>query len=177
MQETKVVGGNHPPLGSPKVNVPSAHSAGRQKPIVCTKNYLFCSRILMLFFFNVFSGCFSRKLCCLSLYLYFYRYYFAPIIFWSASYWRLDYLTLLWDGCIPFWHVDTRESKSEKSWLDWLEMSAGMLQGSFLGPLTFIILTDNLRATFWPINQYNTIRYNTDGNYTKKLSFPHGVIC
>jgi hypothetical protein len=30
---------------------------------------------------------------------------------------------------------------------DWLEMGAGMPQGSFLGPLTFIILIDSLRAT------------------------------
>jgi len=29
---------------------------------------------------------------------------------------------------------------------EWLEMAAGMPQGSFLGPLTFIILTDDLRA-------------------------------
>ena len=29
---------------------------------------------------------------------------------------------------------------------DWLEVFAGMPQGSFLGPLTFIILIDSLRA-------------------------------
>ena len=30
---------------------------------------------------------------------------------------------------------------------EWLEMVAGMPQGSFLGPLTFIVLIDSLRAT------------------------------
>jgi len=30
---------------------------------------------------------------------------------------------------------------------DWVEMNAGMLQGMFLGPLTFIMLTDGLRTS------------------------------
>jgi len=30
---------------------------------------------------------------------------------------------------------------------EWLEMSAGMPQGSYLGPLTFVILIDSLRLT------------------------------
>jgi len=31
--------------------------------------------------------------------------------------------------------------------LDWLEMDAGMPQGSYLGPLTFVMLTDKLQSS------------------------------
>jgi len=41
---------------------------------------------------------------------------------------------------------------------DWLVMDAGMPQGSFLGPLTFIMLVDSLQAsciTHWSVNGLN----------------------
>jgi len=34
--------------------------------------------------------------------------------------------------------------KIGKVFLEWLKTDAGMAQGSFLGPLTFVILTDDL---------------------------------
>ena len=57
------------------------------------------------------------------------------IIFWWANYWRLDYQTALWDGCVPFWHTWrwNERVKIGEVLSDWLEMSAGMPQGSFLG--------------------------------------------
>ena len=45
---------------------------------------------------------------------------------------------------LQHWH---RRVKIGDVMSDWLVMDAGMPQGSFLGPLTFIVLVDSLRAS------------------------------